>query len=74
MCADDPHFSLTRTHNGGDRQGAELLLSWMEHRTGKLVEKHWDKIHKLAFRLLDAVGSDGVGRLDGAQIQKVLSA
>ena len=52
--------------NGGDRRGAELLLNWQEYRTAKFVEKHWPKIHKLAYALLDR------GKLSGREVREII--
>ena len=52
--------------NGGDSRGAELLLNWQEYRTAKFVEKHWRKIHKVAYALLDK------GKLSGAEVRRII--
>jgi hypothetical protein len=53
--------------NAGDSLGAELLLRWLERRTELLIEKHWPKIHELAFALLEN------DQLTGEQIREVLA-
>jgi hypothetical protein len=65
-------FDCALRLNGGDKQGAELLLKWMSYRTDKLVSKHFDTISRLAFKLLDSLDNNGVGRLTGEQIHEVI--
>ena len=53
--------------NGGDSRGAELLLTWQEYRTAKFVEKHWPKLHKLAYALLEKQ------KLSGREVKEIIA-
>jgi hypothetical protein len=59
--------------NAGDKVGAELLLSWLSHRTSLLVEKHFEKIRALAFKLLDSVDNNGVAQLTGEEVREAIA-
>jgi len=46
--------------NGGDKIGAQMLLTWMERRTELLVIRLWSQIEKLSYALLQNEKLDGL--------------
>jgi hypothetical protein len=52
--------------SGGDDEAAALLVKWAERMADVMVEKHWSKVHKLAFALLE------FGKLSGDQVHNLL--
>jgi hypothetical protein len=52
--------------NGGDSQGAGLLLSWLERKTELLISELWPQVSKLACALLDK------GKLSGCEVREII--
>jgi hypothetical protein len=59
-------FSYAMEINGGDSEGAELLVSWLLRRTEIIVERQWPRIQRLAAALCD------VGKIDGSEITHIV--
>jgi hypothetical protein len=60
-------FDCALRLNARDETGAKLLLTWMEHRVGWLVEKLWPEITRVAYGLLER------GRLSDEQVNEILN-
>ena len=52
--------------NGGDQQGAELMLAWLERKTDILITELWPQINELTYALLNK------GRLSGREVIEIL--
>jgi hypothetical protein len=60
-------FDCAMRLNAQKKVGAELLLEWMEFRTGLFVEKLWPQIQKVAYALLQR------GKLSRSEIAEILN-
>jgi hypothetical protein len=56
-----------------DEIAATRLLSYAMRRAELLVERLWPKISIAAQQLLNGIDGDGVSRLNGDQIEKIIA-
>jgi hypothetical protein len=54
--------------NGGDQQGAELLLAWLQRKTELLISELWPQVSKLAYALLDKQ------KLSGCEVREIIES